>query len=80
MPFGPPHHDYMPHILITLLFLLLYALVALLVVELIILIISLFIAVPPKVRQILYAIVGVCLLIWLIEAFLGGVTIPTYKQ
>lgn len=62
----------MPHLLVALLFILLYALVACLVVELILLIVGLFFAVPGKVRQILYAIVGVCVLIYIIQVLLGS--------
>jgi hypothetical protein len=54
-------------ILTFILYLLLYALVAVLVIELICYILGLFLAIPPKVKQLLYAIVGVVLLIYVLQ-------------
>lgn len=58
--------------LYAILYLLLYALLMVLVLELIFWIIGMFIPIPPKVRQILYAIAGVILLIYLLQIVLGS--------
>jgi hypothetical protein len=57
--------------IITLLIILLYALFALLVLELVFWIVGLFVTVPGKVRQIVYAIVGVLFLLWIVQSFAG---------
>ena len=55
-------------ILLTfLLWLLVYALVAYVVIWIILTVVGLFIPVPPKVAQIMYAIAGLVILIWAIE-------------
>lgn len=59
------------NILTFILFLLLYALIAVLVIELICYILGLFLVIPPKVKQILYAIVGVVLLIYVLQFVLA---------
>lgn len=59
-------------ILFALLYLLLYTLVGVLVIELILWILALIFTVPPRLRQILYAILGVCLLIYLTQLLAGG--------
>jgi hypothetical protein len=51
-------------ILIFLLWLLVYALVAYVVVWILLLVLGLFIAVPPKIQQLMYAIAGLLILIW----------------
>lgn len=62
----------MTSILTFILFLLLYALVAVLVIELIFYILAIFIVVPSKIKQILYAIVGVVLCIYIIQFLLAA--------
>lgn len=66
----------MTAILIALLYLLLYALGAILVLELVLYIVGLFLAVPPKVRQLLYAIIGVFVLLYAIQLLLPGIPHP----
>jgi len=56
----------------SLLFILLYALVALLCLLLVFYIVELFIAIPPQIKKIIYAIVGVLLLIQIVQLFVGG--------
>lgn len=58
--------------LVTLLFILLYAIVAVLILEVIFWIIGMFIAVPPKIRQLVYAIVGVIFIIWIVQLLVGA--------
>lgn len=60
----------------TLLTILLYALVACLVLELVFWIIGFFLPVPPKVRQLVYAIVGVLFIIWIVQS-LSGQALPS---
>ncbi len=49
-----------------------YALCAVLVIELICWVVGIFLPVPTKVKQILYAIVGLCLLLNIVTFLLGG--------
>ncbi len=58
--------------IVSLLFILLYALVALLVLALVFYIVEKFIAIPANVKSIIYAIVGVLLIIQIVQLFVGG--------
>ncbi len=62
-------------LLISFLVLVLYAILCILVIELICWLIGLFLPVPAKIKQLLYAIVGVILIIWLVQALATGVPI-----
>lgn len=57
--------------LIALLYILLYAVIGCIVIELIWWIITQFFAPPPKIKQLLYALVGVVILIYLIQLLVG---------
>ncbi len=61
--------------LFALLYLLLYALICILIIEVVLLILGTFLVLPGKVRQILYAIAGVIILIYLIQLLAGS---PAY--
>lgn len=61
----------MTTLLIALLFLALYAVIVLIVIELIFYVIGLFFTFPPKIKQLIYAIVGVIFLIKLLQLVLG---------
>lgn len=56
----------------SLLFILLWSLVALLILALVIYIVGMFIPIPANVVKLLYAIVGVLVIIQLVQLFLGG--------
>lgn len=58
--------------IISLLLILLYALVALLVLAVIFFIVEKFLPIPPNVKQIIYAIVGVLIIIQIVQLFVGG--------
>lgn len=58
--------------IISLLILLLYAVLAAIVLEVFFWAIGLFLAVPPKIRQLLYMLVGVVILIQAVQIILGG--------
>lgn len=58
--------------IITILVILLYALVACLVLELQFYVIGLFLTVPGRARQLVYAIVGVLFLIWIVQIVMAG--------
>lgn len=60
----------------AILTIILYALVACLILELVFWIIGLFLPVPPKIRQIVYAIVGVLFIIWIVQS-LSGQALPS---
>lgn len=51
---------------------LIYALIVYLVLYLVFWVIGLFIPVPPQVRNIVFAIVGLILLLEVLQVFLGG--------
>lgn len=60
-------------VLLLILNLFLFALIAVLIIEVILYILGFFFTpLPDKLRKLLYAIVGVLLLIWLVSAFAGG--------
>lgn len=63
--------------IVNILIILLYALVALLLLELAFFIIGKFIEIPPKVRSLVYGIVGVAFIIWIVQLVLGGGSVPT---
>lgn len=67
--------------LVSLLILVLYAIVCALVIEIVCWAIGLFIAVPPKIKQLLYAIVGIILLIYVIQMLAAGtpIRLPHYQ-
>lgn len=56
----------------VLLTLLLYAIVAAICLEILFWAIGLFLPVPPRIRQLLYALAGVMLLIEAFQIFMGG--------
>ncbi len=58
--------------LIALLYLLLYALLAVVVLEIILYIVGIFFGVPLVIRKLLYAIVGILILIYAIQLLAAG--------
>lgn len=60
----------MTPLLVALLYLLLYALVTVLVIELVLYVLGLFFTIPPRVKQLLYAIAGVFFLLYVIQLLL----------
>jgi hypothetical protein len=60
--------------MISLLYLLLYVVVAVVVVEIVLYILNalLGVAITPRIRQLLYAVIGILALIWLIQLLAGG--------
>lgn len=68
--------------IITILVILLYALLAVLLLELVFWIIGMFIQIPPRVRSIIYAIVGVLFIIWIVQAVIagGGLSLPPISR
>ena len=58
--------------IITLLYILLYAILAVICLEIIFWIVGLLIAVPAKIRQLVYALAGVLFIIQIAQLFLGG--------
>lgn len=58
--------------IIALLTILLYAILAVLILEIAFYIVGLLIPVPPKIRQLVYALVGVLFIIQIVQLFLGG--------
>ena len=67
-------------ILTFLLWLLVYALIAYVVIWIILAIIGLFLPVPPKVAQILYAIAGLIILIYAIQGLVTLGPLPFYPR
>lgn len=66
--------------IVSILIVLLYALFAVLILELVFWVVGLFIQVPPKIRQLVYAIVGVCFIIWIVQLAMaagGGPHFPS---
>lgn len=55
-------------LLIALLYLIVYVIVGIIIVEIICWLIGLFVPVPPKIKQLLYALVGIFALLYLISA------------
>ncbi len=66
------------NIFITILVILLYAVAAALLLELAFWIISLFIEVPPKIRKLVYALVGVLFIIQIVMILFGAGGAPEW--
>ena len=64
----------------SLLFILLYALVALLVLLLCFYIVEKFIPIPAQIKQIIYAIVGVLIIIQIVQLFTGGTPLISFPS